>query len=88
MDAREKWHKESMRLVGEFAKTVGNACFGLFVDESKPALDRLEAHLRTTPEGFALVPVERLEQLEKFVPTVSEYIDNSPINRTDARGRA
>ena len=66
MNAREKWHKESMRLAGEFAKTVGNACFGLFVDESKPALNRLEAHLRTTPEGFALVPVPEWVPFDEF----------------------
>ena len=74
MDAREKWLKQAMQLASIFLFE------GRRNDDATPMLkqagDHLQAHIRTTPEGFALVPVDRLEQLEKFVPTVSEYIDN------------
>lgn len=56
MDAREKWLKQAMQLASIFLFE------GRRNDDATPMLkqagDNLQAHLRTTPEGFALVPVE------------------------------
>ena len=55
MDAREKWMKQAMQLATIFLFE------GRRNDDATPMLkqagDNLQAHLRTTPEGFALVPV-------------------------------
>lgn len=59
MDARDKWLKQAMQLATIFLFE------GRRNDDATPMLkqagDNLQAHLRTTPEGFALVPVEPTE---------------------------
>lgn len=47
MDAREKWQRRAY----ELALVAGNYATQHYTH------DNLKAHLRTTPEGFALVPV-------------------------------
>ena len=84
MDAREKWLERGDALLVEAINSQyhlgqisgGNCVTMQQAIPSELAFDAIRAHLRTTPEGFALVPVERLRQLEDFVPVVSEYIDN------------
>lgn len=53
MDAREKWMKQAI----SFAQELSDRGY------RNEAGRNLEAHLRTTPEGFALVPVEPTEAM-------------------------
>ena len=57
------------------------------IAEEQTAKSNLEAHLRTTPEGFVLVPVEPTEaMLQAEIDAVSDYwFDHEELgNRTEA----
>jgi len=77
MDAREKWLKQAMQLASIFLFE------GRRNDDATPMLkqagDNLQAHLRTTPEGFALVPVPEWVRFSERLPVVKAGELYSPI---------
>lgn len=59
MDAREKWSETAKKIATEYAMRFGGYVkypSGKGFDLCEEKLNELDAHLRTTPEGFALVP--------------------------------
>lgn len=72
MDAREKWIEAAEKLAEQMvlldscsAMSVGNGD-NKYEEEFIDKRAQLFAHLRTTPEGFALVPVEPVGEIESF----------------------
>ena len=68
MDAREKWNETAKKIATEYAMRFGGYVkypSGAGFDLCEEKLNELDAHLRTTPEGFALVPVEPTEAMKR-----------------------
>ena len=61
MDAREKWMTQLAELCFAFYDTYQSG-----LSERAAALDAIQAHARTTPEGFALVPVPEWVPFDEF----------------------
>ena len=71
MDAREKWAQDAEPYLHELA----GCAIGYQGQELVDALYKLRAHLRTTPEGFALVPVPEWVPVGERLPVVPEGSD-------------
>jgi len=69
MDAREKWNETAKKIATEYAMRFGGYVkypSGKGFDLCEEKLNELDAHLRTTPEGFALVPDKPVGEIESF----------------------
>ena len=74
MDAREKWLERGDALLVEAINSQyhlgqmsgGNCVTMQQAIPSELAFDAIRAHLRTTPEGFALVPVPEWVPFDEF----------------------
>ena len=69
MDAREKWNETAKKIATEYAMRFGGYVkypSGTGFDLCEEKLNELDAHLRTTPEGFALVPVPEWVKYNEF----------------------
>ena len=78
MDAREKWIEAAEKLAEQMvlldscsAMSVGNGD-NKYEEEFIDKRAQLFAHLRTTPEGFALVPVPEWVKVADGLPVVPE----------------
>lgn len=67
MDAREKWMTQLAELCFAFYDTYQSG-----LSERAAALDAIQAHARTTPEGFALVPAPEWVPVGERLPVVPE----------------
>ena len=92
MDAREKWMTQLAELCFAFYDTYKSG-----LSEHTAALDAIQAHARTTPEGFALVPVPEWVPVGERLPVVPEgesminvwyaykdFVGSCPISRDGA----
>lgn len=85
-DKIEAWVQRAMVLSRHCQDAWGRIDFGE-QDNDEAERAELEAHLRTTPEGFRLVPVEPTEaMLQAEIDAVSDYwFDHEELgNRTEA----
>ena len=84
-DKIKAWIREGERLMSEFTAVLVDGfsdCAALVKADAA-----MRAHLRTTPEGFRLVPVEPTEaMLQAEIDAVSDYwFDHEELgNRTEA----
>ena len=87
MDAREKWLERGDALLVEAINSQyhlgqmsgGNCVTMQQAIPSELAFDAIRAHLRTTPEGFALVPVPEWVKFGERLPVVKAGETHSPI---------
>lgn len=74
MDAREKWMTQLAELCFAFYDTYQSG-----LSERAAALDAIQAHARTTPEGFALVPVPEWVPVGERLPVVPDGAESVAI---------
>ena len=87
MDAREKWLERGDALLVEainsqyhLGQISGGSCVTMQqAIPSELAFDAIRAYLRTTPEGFALVPVPEWVPVGERLPVVPEGERSCPI---------
>ena len=87
MDAREKWLERGDALLVEAINSQyhlgqmsgGNCVTMQQAIPSELAFDAIRAHLRTTPEGFALVPVPEWVPVGERLPVVPNGEDYAEV---------
>jgi hypothetical protein len=76
-DAREAWQEKASTLILACGKAQRDAIATGVLHTYIKALDALTEHLRTTPEGYALVPVEWTDEQQESAQELLDTLRNS-----------